>query len=71
MFSQFQAEFCKCQSCEDQITLIVQAIKDDSQQRQMQCSVLTLLDFSKGYNMVWREKLLLHMLYTSIPPTFI
>ena len=37
----------------------------------MQCSVLTLLDFSKAYDTVWREKLLLHMLNTGIPPTFI
>ena len=37
----------------------------------MQCSILTLLDFSKAYSMVWREKLLLHMLATVIPSTFI
>ena len=37
----------------------------------MQCSVLKLLDFSKAYDTVWREKLLLHMLNTGIPPTFI
>ena len=37
----------------------------------MQCSVLTLLNFSKVYDTVWREKLLLHMLNTGIPPTFI
>ena len=36
----------------------------------MQCSVLALLDFSKAYDMVWREKLLLNMLDTGIPPTF-
>ena len=33
--------------------------------------VLTLLDFSKAYHTVWREKLLLHILNTGIPPTFI
>ena len=71
MFSRFQAGFCKGRSCEDQITQIVQAIEDGLQQRPMQCSVLTLLDFSKAYNTVLREKLLLHMLNTSIPPTFI
>ena len=37
----------------------------------MQRSILTLLDFSKAYDTVWREKLLLHMLNTVIPPTFI
>ena len=71
MFSQFQAGFCKGWSCEDQITRIVQAIEDGFRQRPMQRSVLTLLDFSKAYDTVWREKLLLHMLNTGIPPTFI
>ena len=77
MFSRFQAGFCKGWSCEDQITQIVQAIEDGFQQRPMQCSVLTLLDFSKAYDLdfskayVWREKLLLHMLNTGIPPSFI
>ena len=37
----------------------------------MQHSVLTLLEFSKAYDTVWREKLLLHMLNSGIPPTFI
>ena len=71
MFSQFQAGFRKGRSCEDQITRIVQAIEDGFQQRPMQRSVLTLLDFSKASDTVWREKLLLHMLNTGIPPTFI
>ena len=71
MFSQFQAGFCKGRSCEDQIICIVQAIEDGFQQRLMQRSVLTLLDFSKAYDTVWREKLLLHMLNTGIPPTLI
>ena len=71
MFSQFQAGFFKGQSYEDQITRIVQAIEDGFQQRPMKRSVLTLLDFSKAYDTVWREKLLLHMLNTGIPSPFI
>ena len=71
MFSRFQAGFRKGQSCEDQITQIVQASEDGFQQRPIQRSVLTLLDVSKAYNTVWREKLLLRMLNTGIPPTFI
>ena len=71
MFSEFQAGFCKGWSCENQITRIVQAIEDGFQQRPIKYSVLTLLDFSKAYDTVWREKLLLHMLNTGIPPTFI
>ena len=71
MFSRFQAGFRKGRSCEDQITRIVQAIEDGFQQRPKERSVLTLLDFSKAYDTVSREKLLLHMLNTGIPPTFI
>ena len=37
----------------------------------MKRTVLTLLDLSKAYDIVWREKLLLHVLNTGIPPTFI
>ena len=71
MFSRFQAGFRKGRSCEDQFTRIVQTIEDGFQQRPMQRSVLTLLDFSKAYGIIWREKLLLHMLNTGVPPTFI
>ena len=66
MFSRF-----KGRSCEDQITRIVQAIEDGFQQRPMKRSLLTLLDFSKAYDTVWREKLLLHMLNTGTPSPFI
>ena len=37
----------------------------------MKRSVLTLLDFSKPYDTVWREKLLLHILNTGISSPFI
>ena len=71
LFSQFWAGFCKGQSCEDQITQTVQTIEDGFQQLPMKHSVLTLFDFSKAYHMVWREKLLHHMLNLCIPSTFI
>ena len=71
MFSRFQAGFRKARSCEDQITRIVQEIEDRFQQLPMTRSVLALLDFSKAYDTVWREKLLLHILNTGIPLTFI
>ena len=71
MFSQFQAGFRKGRSCEDQITRILQAIEDGFQQCLMQRSALTLFDFGKANDTVWREKLLIHMLNTGIPPTFI
>ena len=71
MFSRFQTGFHKGRSCEDQTTWIVQAIEDGFQQRPMKRSVLTLLDFSKAYDTVWREKLLLHILNTGILSPFI
>ena len=46
-------------------------IKDGFQQRPMKHSVLTILDFSKAYDTIWREKLLLHMLSTGISSRFI
>ena len=70
-FSRFQAGFRKVQSCEDQITQVVQAIEDGFQQHSMQRFVLALLEFSGVHDMVWMEKLLLHMLDTGIPYTFI
>ena len=71
LFSRLRAGFRKGQSCKDQNTRIVQAKEDDSQQRPMQRSVLTLLDFSKAYDTIWRIKLLIHMLETGIPSAFI
>ena len=71
LFSRYQAGFCKGWICEDQIIWIVQATEYDFQQRPMQHSILTLLDFSKAYDMVWREILLLHTLDTGIPSTFV
>ena len=71
LFSRFQAGFCKGRSSEDQILQIAQAIEDGFQQRPMQRSVLTPLDFSKTYDTIWREKLLLCMLEAGIPMTSI
>ena len=53
LFSRPQDGLSKGRSCEDQITGKVQAIENGFQQRPMQRSVLTLLDFST----VWSEKL--------------
>ena len=70
LFSQFQAGLRKGRSCKDPVTRTVQKI-DGFQQRPMQRSVLSLLDYSKAYDTVWREKLLLHLLDTGNPRTFI
>ena len=50
--SRFQAGFYKGRNCEDEILQIFQAIEDGFQQRPIQCSVLTLLNFSKAYDTI-------------------
>ena len=65
-FSSLQAGFRAGRSCEDQILRITQAI-DDALNRGPDRSVLVLLDFSKAYDTVWREKLLMTMLQKGVP----
>ena len=62
-----QAGFRKGRSCEDQITRVVQRISDGFNAKPMQRSVMVLLDFSKAYDTVWREKLLLTMAEMGVP----
>ena len=71
LFSRFQAGFRKNRSCEDNILRIVQRIEDGFQKNKYHRSVIALLDFSKAYDTVWREKLLTHMIHLGIPLTFI
>ena len=67
IFNSQQAGFRKGRGCEDQISRIIQAIQDGFKERPMKRSVLVLLDFSKAYDTVWREKLLTTMLDTGVP----
>ena len=67
LFNHQQAGFRKGRSCEDQILRIVQSIEDGLQNKPMQRSVIALLDFSKAYDTVWKEKLLLSMHEKGIP----
>ena len=66
-FNHQQAGFRKGRSCVDQIIRIAQAIEDGFQQKKMHRSVLVLLDFSKAYDTVWRERLLLSMHKKLVP----
>ena len=50
-----QAGFRKERSVEDQIIRVAQAVSDGFQERQR--SVMALLDFSKAYDTVWRQRL--------------
>ena len=70
-FSKFQAGFRKGRSCEDQILRVLQKIEDGFQRKLMQRSVMVLLDFSKAYDTVWKEKLLDSMLEKGVPVTYI
>ena len=67
MLNYQQAGFRKGRSCEDQILRITQSIEDSFQQLPMQRSVLALLDFSKAYDTVWRERLLTSMIDKAVP----
>ena len=62
-----QAGFRKGRSCEDQITRTVQRISDGFNSKPMQRSVMVLLDFSKAYDTVWRERLLLSLADKGVP----
>ena len=60
-----QAGFRKRRSCEDQDLRVTQAISDGFQSKKR--SVLVLLDYSKAYDKIWREELLLSMHATGVP----
>ena len=65
IFDSQQAGFRKGRGCDDQIALITQAIQDGLNRKER--SVLVLLDFSKAYDTIWREKLLLTMIEDGVP----
>jgi hypothetical protein len=62
-----QAGFRKLRSCEDQVLRITQTISDGFQERPSKRGVLVLLDYSKAYDTVWREELLLGMINKGVP----
>ena len=64
-FNKVQAGFRKGRGCEDQILKITQAIEDGFHQKKR--SVLVLLDFSKAYDTVWTQKLLITMADKGVP----
>jgi ribonuclease HI len=70
-FSRLQAGFRKTRSCEDQILKITQAIDDAFQSKPMKRSVLVLLDYSRAYDTVWRERLIHCMAEKGVPLTLL
>ena len=71
MLSDLQAGFRSNRSCEDQILKITQLIEDGFQRKKCERSVLALLDYSKAFDQVWRQKLLLSLHQKGIPMKFI
>ena len=71
ILSNLQAGFRRNLSCEDQILKITQLIEDGFQKSPMQRSVLVLLDYSKAFDQVWRQKLLLSLAEKGIPMKYI
>ena len=67
LLNKSQAGFRKGRSCEDQILKITQAIENGFQRKQMERSVLVLLDYSSAFDTVWRQRLLLSMFDKGIP----
>ena len=65
VFDNQQAGFRKGRGCDDQIGRIIQAIQDGFNKKQR--SVLVLLDFSKAYDTVWRERLLMALIEDGVP----
>ncbi len=70
-FCSEQADFCKLRSCEDQILRITQIISDGFQVAKPQRSLMALLDFSKAFDRVWREEVLLAASSNGLPIPFV
>ena len=61
-FCPSQAGFRKQLSTEDQVLRITQYVSDGFQDKPAKRTVLVLLDFSKAYDRVWKQDLLLDMM---------
>ena len=62
-----QAGFRSMRSCEDQVLRLTQSISNGFQSRPAQRTVLALLDFSKAFDTVWRDRLFEILLDTGVP----
>ena len=70
-FHRLQAGFRRGRCCEDQVLRLVQSIDDGFQSKPANRTVMALLDLSKAYDKVWRDKLLLIMYNKGVPKTLI
>ena len=71
MLSHLQAGFRRNLSCEDQVLKMTQLIEDGFQRKRCNRSVLVLLDYSKAFDQVWRQKLLLSLADKGIPLEYV
>jgi hypothetical protein len=72
MLNPDQSGFCPQRSTEDQVTRLFQAISDGFHAKKpANRTVLTLLDFSKAYDKVWRADLLATMLRKGVPVCYV
>ena len=62
-----QAGFRSMRSCEDQVLRLTQSISNGFQSRPALSTVLALLDFSKAFDTVWRDRLFEILLDTGVP----
>ena len=67
-FSGLQAGFRRSRGVEDQILRMSQRISDGFHRREK--SVMVLLDFSKAYDTIWRQRLLLTLSKRGVPPAY-
>ncbi len=65
-----QAGFHKNRSCEDQILRLTQSIRDGFQATKPKKTVLALLDYSKAFDRVWREDLLISAIDKGLPISY-
>ena len=68
-WSEHQAGFRKGRGVEDQIIRVTQAVSDGFQEKKR--TVMVLLDFSKAYDTVWRQRLLLSLADKGLPGSYV
>jgi ribonuclease HI len=65
--SKSQTGFRKLRSTEDQVIRITQSISDSFQSKPAKRTMMVLIDYSKAYDRVWRQDLLLDMIDLGLP----
>ena len=61
LLTEYQAGFRHGRSTEDQLLRLYQSISDGFQQSPVQRTVVALIDYSRTYDKVWRDALLMKM----------